>query len=252
MQPVRALAAENAQRQVERHVVGLVAFDPEVADADFGLHRIRLVDDDDAAGRIGRRDESGRRHVAALPSRRTPSCTSSNASSAVTSPTTARMALLGTKFLRVKRHQIVARDRRQRLRRAALRACRRGESRRPADRRPRRRRTRDPRSFTCSADSVCCRCRSISSGANAGCRAMSDSSRSPVSKLSFMTTTLTNVRSVPAPAPIDAADEIDRVVHLAGGSRRRPLVEQRRGEIGQPRLVAGIDATPRRGRSSAC
>ena len=46
VQPVAALAAENPDGQVERHVVRVVARDAELPDAHFGLHRVRLVDDD--------------------------------------------------------------------------------------------------------------------------------------------------------------------------------------------------------------
>ena len=56
--------------------------------------------------------------------------------------------------------------------------------------------------LTCNPDSICWRCRSISSGANAGCRAISDSIRRPFSKLSFITSMLMKLKSVPAPALI--------------------------------------------------
>ncbi len=73
---------------------------------------------------------------------------------------------------------------------------------------------------------------------------MSDSIRRPVSKLSFITTTLTKVRSVPAPAPIaPPMKSIASFISLAD-LRGRALVEQRRREVGEPGLVARIDATP--------
>ena len=97
MQPVAALAAENPNGQVQGQVVGVLARDPEVADADLGLHRVRLVDDDDAPRRLGRLDEPIDRHVAPLPvAEDLPR--PANASSAVTSPTIARIALLAAKY----------------------------------------------------------------------------------------------------------------------------------------------------------
>ena len=99
VQPIGALAAENADRQVERHVVRMVAPDADVPDAHLGLHGVRLVDDDHAA----RRDRAAAMNVSAgtvaplpvaehlLDRRRTPLPRS-------TSPTTARMALFGTKL----------------------------------------------------------------------------------------------------------------------------------------------------------
>ena len=128
-----------------------------------------------------------------------------------------------------------------RLRRAVLAASRRDGSRRPADRRPSWRCSSGSSTLTFRPDSICCRCRSISAGANAGCRAMSDSICRPVSKLSFITTMLTNVRSVPGAGAHRAADEVDRVVHLLGRHRRRALIEQRRGEVREPELLARIE-----------
>ncbi|MGC4080756.1 MAG: hypothetical protein QM736_01195 [Vicinamibacterales bacterium] len=57
--------------------------------------------------------------------------------------------------------------------------------------------------FTLSVDNACWCCRSISSGANAGRRTMSERICSPCSKPSFITRMLANVKSVPAPALID-------------------------------------------------
>src|SRR5206468_6861755 len=49
MEPVRALAPQNLEGQVNGHVIRVLARDREVANANLGLHGIRLVDDDDAA-----------------------------------------------------------------------------------------------------------------------------------------------------------------------------------------------------------
>ena len=97
VQAVAALAAEDPDGQVERHVVGMVARDAELPDADLRLHRVRLVDDDHAPRRIRRLDEPLARHVARSQSPNT-FLTASNASSAVTSPTIARIALFGAKY----------------------------------------------------------------------------------------------------------------------------------------------------------
>ena len=70
---------------------------------------------------------------------------------------------------------------------------------------------------------------------------MSDSIRRPTSKLSFITIMLTKLRSVPAPAPIAAADEIDRLVELVGRLLAVALREERRGEIGQAELALRIE-----------
>ena len=94
-QPVRALAAENPDRQVERHVVRVRARHGDVADADLRLRRAGPIDHDDAPRRRRRIDRLERRNVAALPSRRTPSRAAANASSAVRSPTIASSALFG-------------------------------------------------------------------------------------------------------------------------------------------------------------
>ena len=67
MQAVAALAAENANREVDRHVVRVLARNADVADAHLRLHRVRLVDDDHAPRRFGRIDEGLRRQIAPLP-----------------------------------------------------------------------------------------------------------------------------------------------------------------------------------------
>jgi hypothetical protein len=43
VQAVAALAAEDARRQIQRHMIGVLPLDADVADADFRLHRVRLV-----------------------------------------------------------------------------------------------------------------------------------------------------------------------------------------------------------------
>ena len=68
--------------------------------------------------------------------------------------------------------------------------------------------------LTCWPDSICWRCRSISAGANAGWRAMSDSIRSPASKLSFITTMFDEGQIGAGAGAHRAADEVDGVVHL--------------------------------------
>ena len=73
MQAIAALAAEDADGQIERHVVGVVARDADGPDADLGLHGIGLVDDDHAARRRRRLDEPLARPPRATPSRRRPS-----------------------------------------------------------------------------------------------------------------------------------------------------------------------------------
>ncbi len=67
MEAVGSLAAQNPGRQVERHVVGVIATDTDVAGPHLGLHGIRLVDDDDAACRIRWLGDGLRRDIAALP-----------------------------------------------------------------------------------------------------------------------------------------------------------------------------------------
>jgi hypothetical protein len=49
MQAVRAFPAEDFRREIQRHVVVVLAGQPDIAHADFCLHRARLVDDQDAA-----------------------------------------------------------------------------------------------------------------------------------------------------------------------------------------------------------
>src|SRR3989304_3851158 len=67
MQTVAPFAAEDANGQIERHVIGMVARNADVPHADFRLHRIGFVDDDHAARRIRRLDEPLARHFARLP-----------------------------------------------------------------------------------------------------------------------------------------------------------------------------------------
>ena len=64
MQAIAALAAKDADREIERHEVGVVPRNADVPDADFGLHRIGLVDDDHAPRRARRLDELLARHLA--------------------------------------------------------------------------------------------------------------------------------------------------------------------------------------------
>ena len=67
LQPVGALAAEDLHGLIDRLVVVVLARNREVADPDLGLHRVLLVDDDHALGRVGRLGRAGDRHRARLP-----------------------------------------------------------------------------------------------------------------------------------------------------------------------------------------
>ncbi len=67
VQPVRAFAAEDLHREVPRQVVGMLPRNRQHADANLGLHRVRLVDDDDATGGRRRFDRLGRRDIRARP-----------------------------------------------------------------------------------------------------------------------------------------------------------------------------------------
>ena len=67
MQAIGTLAPENPDGQVERHVVRMIASYPDMSGAHFGLHGVRPVDDDHAARGVGRRGERVGRHRAALP-----------------------------------------------------------------------------------------------------------------------------------------------------------------------------------------
>ena len=105
--------------------------------------------------------------------------------------------------------------------------------------------------LTCRPDSICWRWRSISPVSKAGCRAMSDSIRIPVSKLSFITTMLTKVRSVRGAGAHRAADEVDGVVQLSPiaptSASLDALVEQRRRQVREPELLlADRTAAPAR------
>ena len=100
--------------------------------------------------------------------------------------------------------------------------------------------------LTCRPDSICCRCRSISSAAKFGRRATSDRMRRPVSKLSFMTIMLTKLRSVPAPAPSAAPMKSTVSLQLVGRLPARALREHRRRQLGQAVLAAGSSAPPAR------
>ena len=93
VQPVAAFAAEDLDREIQRQVVLVLARQADVADADLGLHRARPVDDDDAPRRRRRLDRLGAARFGAPP---VPNARSApaKASSGVTSPTIARMALL--------------------------------------------------------------------------------------------------------------------------------------------------------------
>ena len=70
---------------------------------------------------------------------------------------------------------------------------------------------------------------------------MSESMRRPGSKLSFMTTMLTKLRSVPAPAPIAPPMKSIASLSSLADLRRRPLVEERGREVGEPGLVLRIE-----------
>ena len=67
LQPVGALAAEDLHRLIHRQIVVVLARDAELPDANLRLHRVGLVDDDDALGRRRRIDRLERRHLARLP-----------------------------------------------------------------------------------------------------------------------------------------------------------------------------------------
>ena len=119
MQAIASLAAEDANRQIERHVIGMVARDADVPYADFGLHRIGLVDDDDAARRIRRLDEFFARHLARRP-------VAEHFSDRVERLLSRHVAdnredrVVRREILLMKRQQIVPRDPGHRRRRAAV------------------------------------------------------------------------------------------------------------------------------------
>ena len=83
-----------------------------------------------------------------------------------------------------------------------------------------------------------------------GLRARSDTRSSPKARLSFITTALMKVRSLPAPVPSAPPIESIGVGDLLGVLRRRALIEQRRDERRDARLVrrvlraAGADDQP--------
>ena len=150
------------------------------------------------------------------------------------------------------RHQVVARDRRQRLRRSALRQAVRMESvDQPIEHRVGDE-LRDPRSSpaapTTSAGASA-RSPPARTPDGAPCRT---ACRRPVSKLSFMTTTLTKVRSVPAPGAHLAADEVDRVVHLTAPSAWSCPDRAARPRDRRARPCRADRSPRRRGRSCAC
>ena len=74
---------------------------------------------------------------------------------------------------------------------------------------------------------------------------MSDSIRMPGSKLSFITTMLTKLRSLAAPAPIAPPMESMASFICSADLRRRPLIEQRRDAGARARACPfGSDALP--------
>ncbi len=120
MQPVAALAAENPDGQIHGHVVRMRARDAEMADAHFGLHRVGFVDDNHAAGRIGRIDERLLRQIPLLPVaehflRRRERLVGRDVAD------DGENRVVGQETARVEGRQIVARDRRERLGRAVVR-----------------------------------------------------------------------------------------------------------------------------------
>ena len=67
VQPVGPFAAEHLDRQIPGQVVGMLPRDRQLTDADLGLHRVGLVDDDDAPRRRRRSMAAPGRHLAARP-----------------------------------------------------------------------------------------------------------------------------------------------------------------------------------------
>ena len=100
--------------------------------------------------------------------------------------------------------------------------------------------------LTCRPDSICCRWRSISSLAKAGRLATSERMRKPVSKLSFITTMLTKLRSVPAPAP--SAAPMKSTVSCSSFADRppAPCVSTDAASSARPFLPFGSSAPPAR------
>ena len=189
MQAVAALAAEDPDGEVHRHVIRMVARDADVADADFRLHRVRLVHDDDPARRLRRLRERRRPDVLALPvGEHAPDARERLPRLDVADDGEDRV--VGPEILLVEAEHVVAGDRRERLWRAALRQSVRMETvdEPVEDRVGQERRILK---LTWSDDNSCCFWRAISSCANAGCRATSDSICRARSKLSFMTIMLT-------------------------------------------------------------
>jgi hypothetical protein len=67
MQPVGTLAAENLDGEIPCQEVRVLAGNRQLAHADLGLHRIRLVDDDDPARRLRRLGEATCGHIRLRP-----------------------------------------------------------------------------------------------------------------------------------------------------------------------------------------
>ena len=164
----------------------------------------------DALGRRRRLGRRERRHLARRPvaeraSRRPPSPRRRS-----TSPTMASSALLGTKNCLWKSTKSCAGQRGQRFRRAAAGHAVGMEAVDQAIDHLARRRCPDPRRRPCSADSACCRCRSISSCANVGRRTTS-AIRSSASAQAVLHHDGVDVAEVGAGAGAEhAADEVDR------------------------------------------
>ena len=120
LQPVAAFAAEDLHRQVERHVVLVSAADGELADADLGLDRAGSIDDDDATGRVGRIRRGRRRHVALRPvAERLGHRRHGGVDAHVADEGDQRVVRVVP--APVERHEIVARQRRHRVRRPVAR-----------------------------------------------------------------------------------------------------------------------------------
>ena len=196
----------------------------------------------------------GSANIGALTSRRSQSPntrrTLANASSADMSPTIARMRVVRREVLLVERDEVVARDRPRAS--PASPICGRPYGWNPYTSRSNTAFAMKSGSskLTCSDDSNCCRWRAISSVANAGWRAMSDSIFSPLSKLSFITSMLTKLRSVPAPAFAPPPMKSIASFNSLAAHGRRALIEERRGQVCETGLAfrieraAGADEQP--------
>ena len=110
LQAVGALAAEDLHRLVERQVVLVLARQGQVADADLGLHRVRLVDHHQPRAPAAAARGGHRRHVVRRPVPNT-RCTWAKAASGVMSPTTAIRALFGDEPGLVELHEVLPRER---------------------------------------------------------------------------------------------------------------------------------------------